>query len=463
MSKTLFYIGNEKPILNIKKYGFFDDLVKKEFMTLTTLNILEKHDDLPNAQSFISKWSSNDIEIFHLNLLWRSFFNRKNKGLRMDLRVRCLGPHKIKTISNFISSIGYLKSVLVHTKWRKVFLLRNKSPNLLLNYLRKYSKIGNGDVSQFKQVLSENKISSVVTFSTFRDPKLYDLVMACNELQIAIHVFIECWDNISSGYAIPSGITKIHLWSIQQKNEINKFHPEYSNKIGIIGGYRINKAKKFAEDMTEPASSSCNNLNILYLEGYFYEDLNYVIEKLINLILIHSKKQTIELSKVSLTIRRYPLKRQSSIMKIDKPNLERKITIDQVVCTVSESKKMNLYDDFLGADLVFSELTTAGLEAAFSGLPVIFVSSKKSPRFLDSSKGYDYSFANKISKHFYYIKFRRFFSITHLPIILKQPVLHQTGLGNFEFAGKPNALELDFYAKPFNFTEWDLFVLSLKK
>lgn len=73
MSKTLFYIGNEKPILNIKKYGFFDDLVKKEFMTLTTLNILEKHDDLPNAESFISEWSSNDIEIFHLNLLWRSF------------------------------------------------------------------------------------------------------------------------------------------------------------------------------------------------------------------------------------------------------------------------------------------------------------------------------------------------------------------------------------------------------
>jgi len=463
VNKTLFYIGIEKPIINIKKYGFFKNLIKKEFVTLTTFNILEKHSDLPNVQGFTSKWSFKDTEIFHLNLLWRNFFNRKNTGLKMDLRVRCFGPYKIKTLSNLISSFGYLKNIIFQTKWSKVILLRNKSPNLLLNDLRKSTKIGNGDLDQFKKILVRNKISNVVTFSSFRDPKLYDLVMACNELKVDIYVFIECWDNISTAYSIPSGITKIFLWSTQQKNEINKFYPEYTNKAEVIGGYRINKALEFAKKRSTLTINSYKNLSLLYLEGYFYEDLNYVINKLMDLIIFHAKKQRIGLREVNLIIRRYPLKRQSSIVKINKSNLERKITIENINFNIRESKKINLYDDFLEADLVLSELTTAGLEAAFGGLPVIFVSSKKSPRFLDTSKGYEYSFANKISRHFSYIKFRRFFSIKLIPIIPKQSIFEKSGLSKFKVASKLRIRDLDYYAKPFNFMEWDVFISNLKK
>ena len=57
-------------------------------------------------------------------------------------------------------------------------------------------------------------------------------------------------------------------------------------------------------------------------------------------------------------------------------------------------------EDLEGVDLVISELSTVGLESSFNHKPVFFIGSKKSPRYLDTIKGYSFEFANELHKYF---------------------------------------------------------------
>ncbi len=459
MGKTLFYIGNEKPIINIKKYGFFNEILKRQFITLTTHKILSKHSDLPNPIGFNSNWLPHEIEIFHLNLLWKNLFSRNNNGLNIDLRAKCLGPYKLRSLKILFHSLGYLRASISQTKWIPLIKLYNKSPNLFLNELRKLKKIGNGDTSQFKEILVNNDISNVITFSTFRDPKLYDLVTACNYKKIEIHVFIECWDNISTAYAIPTGITKIYLWSEQQRDEIKRFYPEYSNKIEVIGGYRINKALISFKDQVQPKSKT--RLNILYLEGYFYEDLTFITKKIIHLIEMHIKSYNHICSEVRMVFRRYPLKRQTTSINSNLSFIESKFVIDKISFHLMESINLSLYDDLDQSDLVISELTTAALEAAFTRKPVIFISAKKSPRFLDSSRGYVYSFASKVHNHFYYIQFPRFIPLRLIPKYFKKANSKKLIYNALLESNSPISSILDYYAIPFNFDRYSTIIVEL--
>jgi hypothetical protein len=463
MGNTLLYVGTEKPIINIKRYQVFRTLVKKNFITLTTAEVMKKHSDLPNPISFDSRWLPEEIEIFHLNLLWNNFLSRRNVGLNIDLRSRFLGPLKLKNLSTLIQSLGYLRRAVNQIEWKSSFRLRNSSSNLILKDLRTSKKIGDGDVAQFRTFLINKNVSNVISFSSFRDPKLYDLVVACNELKVDIFVFVECWDNISTAYSIPSGINKIYLWSKQQKVEIENMYPEYTHNSEIAGGYRINKALNFVECKSQAKNFINRKFRILYLEGYFYENLNYVMDKLIDLLVRSSKNVTSDLRNLEITIRKYPLKRQSLNSHISMFNGSRKITTGKVSIDIKESRSKDLYNDFQQANLVISELTTAGLEAAFSGLPVIFVSSKKSPRFLDSSRGYRYTFAHGICDDFFYVQFQKFFPKNTLSLFHEQIWSQFIELGQSKKVIKPSKELLNYYAEPFDFQKWNTFISNLTR
>lgn len=389
MSNILFFIGKEKTILNIKRYEYQNILGLNKFINLTTEDIYKLHSDIPNCIQFRSFWTKEEISVFFNHLLFRNFFkfNRGNTPLNMELRVKLLGPYKLKTLDKFSTSIKYLYNSLKLISWLILVKSIKKRPEYLLFELRKKGKLGLGDVEQFKKILMENSVSAVVTFSSLKDPKLFDLSTACKFLKIELHYFPECWDNISTGFEPPSHITHMHLWSQQQMKQVAYLNRDSRMKIDVYGSYRASHAisSKLKLDMN---ISKISKLSILYLEGYFYEDLNFVTTKIIEAITSENLRISPSITEINLIIRKYPLKRQTIEFSETNNAISREIFWKGIKIVISETKNFKLAEDLTQTHLIISELTTAGLEAALSGFSVIFVGSKRSPRYLDSSMGY---------------------------------------------------------------------------
>jgi len=452
MGKVLCFIGAEKSLSNILKYNFFEKLFNNQIKIITTSTIAKGYESKIELTNYTSNWTPSDIDTFHLHLLFRNFLTRNNKALNYELRNRIFGPYKIRRIQDILLASKYFWNSITKIKWLLLFRNLFKSCHQMLFDLRKSRAISEGDYSSLIKILEENKITAAISITPFRDPKIYDLAEACHALNIPLHIFTECWDNVSSGYGIPSYISGLHLWSAQQLQEISKFYPQYALKSEIIGSYR----RSYALDFQQEVRLNDGEFNILYLEGYFYENLNYTIntiqEALVKSNLILTK------NKINLIVRRYPLKRQS-IDVIEEENWIRTININQCTISVSTSKLIDLNDEFFNTNLVISELTTAGLEAQFRNIPTFFIGSHSSPRFLDSAAGYNFPFAHLIKESDFFFNLSVEKDINRLI----------NGLHNLSDNHLRNdkALELsekiNFYAEPFNLTKWNILINKLSK
>jgi hypothetical protein len=464
VSQTLFFIGLEKAIQNIERYEFQKNLSLDKFINLTTEEVLNLYPNLPNHLQFKSNWTQNDASTYFNHLLLRNFFKFKsgNQSLNIELRVRLLGPYKIKSIRTFINSLGYFIHIVASVSWRILLKSINKSPEYLLLELRRIGKLGKGDIDHFKKLLLENKVKSVLTFSTLRDPKLFDMSMACEALNLDLHYFPECWDNISTGYAFPTYMTHMHLWSQQQLEHVKLLNRDFRGDIDIYGSYRASHAASYNLQLCSDTASS-RSFTILYLEGYFYEDLDFVIDKIINIFSNWGFSKPLDVAEINLVIRRYPLKRQSAGSKLLKSNINQTLYLGGTKINITESKNFKLADDLGDSHIVLSELTTAGIEAALSGCRVIFVGSKRSPRYLDTSMGYRFFFARELPKYFEYIEFDSRLDQIRLATIIISLISGNLNLETnwpLKFSSKK---ELTYFAEEFDLAKWDSLLIQLEQ
>jgi len=450
MGKVVIFIGTEKCLSNVIKYKYFDSIFKSNLQVVTTTKISSKYNSLGKVINYDSNWPTREIDLFHLYLLFKNFFLGNNKALNYELRNRIFGPYKIKSFIKAWQALKYFYSSILKIDW--LFLAKNfrKTPHQLLIELRNSGLVGPGDYTDLYNILKKNAISGVVTITPFRDPKIYDLSQACFDCKIPFHVLTECWDNVSTGYGLPDNITELHLWSKQQVGEISRFFPNYTNKSNIIGSYRKNYSFEFINE----CDTISEKFDILYLGGYFYEDLNYTIDSLISAII---KSKLIDQKRnINIFVRQYPLKKQS----IDIVNSEdwiRKVHSKDSTINVSKSNLPDLNDDFIGKKLVFAELTTAGLEALFRNIPTFFIGSHKSPRFLDSASGYNFSFAQPIKKS------TRFFNLSLKSDMnkLSEALSSVHLLSEFKNYQAMPEEELEFYAQNFDFLQWNKLISLL--
>jgi hypothetical protein len=225
------------------------------------------------------------------------------------------------------------------------------------------------------------------------------------------------------------------------------FFPEVIDRAEIIGTYRFSEQKKKFLKNTFKYNSP--DIDILYLESSIYEDLGVTLINLMELI----TEASIMLDKgaqINLLIRRYPEKKQSEFATFSTEALMQ--NLKKYLINVDYSTNSDLTKDLEGKDLVFSEITTAGLEAAFSGIPTIFVKSKKSPRFLDTRRCYKYAFSSELINFFYIIDLTEFKSnyVDIIKSIFSQKILNQH-----------DDLNISYFGVPFEYRKWNEISKSL--
>ena len=448
------FIGTEKPIANLVKYKFYDTLISEDFITLTTSAVLKNFPFLPNPVIFKSNWRKQDIRLFHLHLLISNYLSNNNRGLYYDLRSFLIGPYKIKSFNLLFQSLKYIRKSISEIKFFYIFKKYRSTPTEILMGLRERGHISNGDVINFKNILRQHNISRVITISSLRDPKLFDLSIACKELNLECHLFVECWDNISTGLGVPTGISKIYLWSEQQRLDFYKFNPVSSVGAEIFGSYRISHAQNSRADNSVKNNKNFSNVfRILYLEGYFYENLNFSITQIIRVIKAIQATNNLFL-KVEIVVRKYPLKRQSIQKELERNYHNFNLHSEPETVRVTTSDNNSLDFDLNEADLVISELTTAGLEAAFRKIPVIFIGSNASIRFLDSMAGYNYSFAESIPIAFNLINLSKKTDLDLLEKLIYSLIYLNDETHNFESKLLLNESNLELFGKPFDLNIW---------
>jgi hypothetical protein len=454
MNKTVIFFGSEKPVLNLIRYDFYNKLIKQELITMTTYEIYSKYPQLPNTITYNSNWRTKDVYSFTLHLLLFNFVKNINKGLFYDLRAFLFGPYKIKSPKFLFMAMKFLIKACRSIKFTSIVKNQKNSSDVIEN-LRKKGAVGLGDHNNFVKILKEVNASKVVTISNFRDPKLFDLASACKELSLDLHVFVECWDNLSTGYGVPTGVSHIYTWSSDQIHDFYKFNVGHNAEVQICGSYRRSYSEIHRISRLRDASTTKDtDLRILYLEGYFYEDLNFSIGKIIEAIkLVHSRIGNTR--KIKIVIRKYPLKRQSVDSSLHNSHESKNEGDYNEFIEIETSQNKNLDEDFEQADMVLSELTTAGLESAFRGIPVVFLGSNSSIRFLDSMAGYNYSFSQAIKYHFELLNLSSKGDVKRLQVIFELLLSTKSNSMESNFKLLLTTSEQDKFSIPFDFDSWN--------
>jgi hypothetical protein len=107
--------------------------------------------------------------------------------------------------------------------------------------------------------------------------------------------------------------------------------------------------------------------------------------------------------------------------------------------------------DLIDVDLVISESTTAGLEAAFNLKPVLFVYSKRSRKYIDTKRSYDFSYSQDLIKYFHVIDFDSTDCKKKL-IAFLEDLCFKIGNKHMEI----NRSEfLEYFGQPFDFNAWE--------
>jgi hypothetical protein len=380
-----------------------------------------------------------------------SFFNNSRPSINLLLRARILGPYKLNSPKKIFTGIKYLvnfmRGVNLNIMWRQ----RRASPEQILMELRNKKIVSYGDYSKIYSILSNNNFKRVIVFTTLNDPILFDLVKACDNLNIQTDVFIDCWDNISTSPAIPEGISNLYLWSKQQFDEISLSYPNLKEHSKILGSYRFPKTIISNNSLSNNFNPS--KLSILYLESSIFEDRYFIINQIINSFL-KVKIMGTNIKHLNITIRRYPGKRPLEMDFLDVDKMLGTFERDGTKITIKLSSEKNLHSDFNETNIVFSELTTAALEAGSKNIFTIFVMSNRSPRYISTLKSFSYSFTHNLEQYFYILNLGNRNSVTLLSKILQNFVVNlQISGGKTHFLLNNNK-NLDYFLQEFNWEKW---------
>lgn len=448
MGKSLVYFGQEKPLVNLISYDLFEKIVNDKFIVLLPDNLSEKFEWIKKKITYRKLSTNEDQTIFFDYLLLCNFITRRNKSLNKYLRVNFLGPSKIYNITSFFLALKNVIRKLTSINLLVLFRICNQDSVQILKILRRDRIIKSDNTNSFLEILETLEIDKVFIFTTFSDLTIYDLINSCDQLGISTYVLPESWDNISTSISIPENLTELLVWSNQHLKEVAEFYPKLVTKTKIIGSYRITNAvskREFTSTKAIVQPALKTKFKIVYLEGYFLEDVNYILNTVLDVM---PQIKRFDLSFVEIIYRRYPLKKQtldgivSTKLDIDSRQFRVKFKI---------SEGTGLMTDLTNADLVISESTTAGLEAAFHLNPVLFVYSKKSRRYIDTKKSYDFSYSRDLEKYFDIIDFDSFDCTKYLIAAL----LNLCFKTEYEYESIKRSQLLEYFGKPFNFNAWE--------
>ena len=417
MNIVLLYFCDEKSISNLERYGVLHKLLKSNQFILTTVEIAEKFSYISNLIHYKSNWTKNEESLFADYLYFQNLMQRKNKPLNLVLRTRIFGPYKIRSLKKTIIFFHNLFTTLKKINWMVVLKSRNMTADQLLILLREKRHLGAGDFEIISQILDANDVRSVSCFTTLRSPLLFDFISACKNQYIETNLFPDSWDNFSSNPYIPSQITNLFVWSEQQKLEIGRLHPYYKGNVEISGSYRISKSmENFKSDLDKNYFTNRDKLKLLYLEGYIFEDFHFNLQKIIE-ALIKLCKVKKDISEVEIIFRNYPMSKQHEKEKTF--NFNDTLVINDIRFSFTQSQLPFVVDDLSNIDFVIADCTTAALEAAFSGLDIVFIGSKRSPRYIDTIKVYNFSFSKDLHRFFPVINLSKFLSTRKLSKVFK--------------------------------------------
>jgi len=448
MSKPLIYFGQEKPLINLFSYGLFEKIVNDKFIVLLPENLSVKLDWIKKKKTYKKLWTNEDQTIFFDYLLLCNFITHRNKSLNKYLRVNFLGTSKIYDIKSFLLAVKNVIRKLTSINLLVLFKIHKQDSTEILRILRRHRIIKSNDTSSFLEILRSLKIDKVFVITTFSDLTIYDLIDACNQLGISVYVLPESWDNISTSISIPTNLTELLVWSDQHFKEVAEFYPEFVTKTKIIGSYRITNAvskREFSNSNVTMQPALKSKFKIVYLEGFFLEDVYHILNTVLDVL---PQIKGFDLSFVEIIYRKYPLKKQTREgIKSAKLDIDSR----QFRVTFNISEGTSLMADLTNVDLVISESTTAGLEAAFRLNPVLFVYSEKSRRYIDTKRSYDFSYSRDLYKYFNVIDFDSFDCIKHLTTALLN-ICFKT---ESEYSVKKQLEFLEYFGKPFNFSAWE--------
>lgn len=451
MSNTLIYFGHEKPLSNLMTYNMFDKLIPSNALKLLNNMNSEKYQSISNKIDFQSSWSSTDKEIFYNHLLVNNFFNSRNRPLNIFLINQLFGPFKLISPSFFIQSLKFFLRLINQINFKSIYKSCSGNAEVLVDELRKNRRIYSDDSQFFSKVLDQNRVSKVLIISTLADPSIFDLVKVCKNLSIPSYLVPDCWDNISTAYGIPESFTKMLLWSEQQKRDMLKFYPSTRTKLEIIGSYRINLKQSVEEYTNWFESAKWREFTFLYLEGYFFENRINSINSLITAI---NKIRELAGVKIKIIYRPYPLKKQTLGDRVQSVRLIFDRLLNQENIDFKISSNTSLSQDLINSDVIISELSTAGLEAGFKGIPVFFIYSSTSLKRLDSKRSLKFTYLKDLHRFFQVINLEDKDSINLFSQNLQKifNLKHRTAYNPELINRKFN--ELKFLAEPMNLDKW---------
>lgn len=451
MEKTLIYFGSEKPLINLIRYKALDKLIPRSSLMLVNKNFFSKYSDFSNLICYESSWTDKSKGIYYDHELCLNMLTKRNKTLNIFLINRFLGPYKLTNHKIFFTSVKYFFRMLASLNLKVIMKSSKKDSEFLLELLRYSNTIHSNDTDTFTEILRKNEIKKVLIFSTLSDPTIFDMVDACVMRDIESIVIPDCWDNISTAYSIPKDLSKIYLWSDQQLEEISNFFPILKLKSEKIGSYRINIDNSKVILRERRRNFKTDSINMLYLGGYFLENQKFIYKFLIDSL---KDLQKIKKCKITITIRDYPYKKQTSENGYSDNSYIFDCLQNSENISIVRSENLSLDDDLCATDISICELSTAALESAFSAVPTIFINSKQSVKRLDTNKAFNFTFAQDLAKYFQVI------------------CLEDKNPGNELLSGFLNVLEnydrlllsdnliettfqnLSFFAEPFNFDKW---------
>jgi len=456
MGTNLVYFGHEKPLSNIVRYGSLKRLIEPESVILVEEKFSSKYIDSMNIDnlnlvSITSTWSDKDKNLFYDHQLIINFLNKNNKSLNIYLKNRVFGPFKIKSKRTLIDSLKYLFNFIININFRIILICRRRSTESLLDLLRLNKYLKGDDRKTFDKILDRHKISRVIIFTTLSDPSVFDLVEVCAAKKIQCILLPDCWDNISTAYSIPKNVSHIYVWSAQQMRDIQKYFPDLELRSEIIGTYRldIQKSKRIYNEKIKATPK--DGIRILYLGGYHLVEttnaLSYIMKIVCNLEI--NLKFNVE-----VIIRGYPFKKQTG-GKLEQPidlTLENYNNLSSIKYLIST--KNDLAEDLMYADLVVSELSTAGLESAFFGLPVIFINSNRSLKWLSTKKAFEFSYSKDLFNFFQIVNITSDNGEKILGESLRTIILSRKDLANVDFLIEEVFQKLKFLGEPFDFNRW---------
>lgn len=363
---------------------------------------------LPLAK-FCSSWSSEDANTFFDALYLAAVRKGSNPTLRYLLRERLLGTSSLTFTNSFFAikracfRLWKIRGILVSRK-----LIQ---PETLLKLLRDSRLVNSSDVDNFDSILRTENIERVLIFTTLKNPPIYDLTESCKRNKIPFELFVDSWDNIGTCPAVPSNAKRIHLWSIQQFNELKAYFPSMTDIAEISGSLRISRYSKIPkknyilDDNWEFPNVIQKKFRILFIQSFF-DDCSEIalksLDKALVSLLCLDRKYSIE-----VVIRPYPHLRKMYKISERRNTLESAINLlnigkESIHYQISNTK--TLYEELINTDLVISEISSAGLESHFAGKNVIFVYGSNNNSYFNGEKVLKFRFANDLKNFFPVVK-----------------------------------------------------------